>query len=222
MSKIKICGLSRAVDIDMVNIFLPDYVGFVFAESRRKVTDSVAYELRQKLNPAILPVGVFVNEEMDRIVRLCKEKTIELIQLHGEEDEAYIKELKERVTNPIIKAVRVKNVEDIHKAAQLPTDFLLLDTYVEGQQGGSGKTFEWSLIKGLDCPYFLAGGLHPKNVLAAIAEGKPYAVDVSSGVETDGFKDKDKIIEFISKVRSVGECQKEDLESMEGNIYLKR
>ena len=203
MTKVKICGLSRPIDIDMVNTVLPDYIGFVFAKSRRQVTEVMAKELKERLLPQIQAVGVFVNEELEKIMHLCKDGIIDLIQLHGDEDENYIRELRKGVKNPIIKAVRVRNTNDIEEAAKLTCDYLLLDTYKEGLYGGSGEIFDWSVITKIEKPFFLAGGLHTENILQAISQANPYCIDVSSGVETDGIKDRNKIIDIITKVRSV-------------------
>jgi len=203
MTKVKICGLSRPIDIDMVNTVLPDYIGFVFAKSRRQVTEVMAKELKERLLPQIQAVGVFVNEELEKIMHLCKDGIIDLIQLHGDEDENYIRELRKGVKNPIIKAVRVRNTKDIEEAAKLTCDYLLLDTYKEGLYGGSGEIFDWSVITKIEKPFFLAGGLHTENILQAISQANPYCIDVSSGVETDGIKDRNKIIDIITKVRSV-------------------
>jgi phosphoribosylanthranilate isomerase len=203
MTKIKICGLFRPVDIDFVNAAVPDYIGFVFAKSRRQVSEELARELKSNLNPEIKAVGVFVKEEQDKIIRLCTNNIIDVVQLHGDEDEEYISELQRYITNPIIKAVRVRQQQDIKAAESFDSDYLLFDTYAEDMYGGSGEAFDWSIISKAKKPYFLAGGLHVGNVLQAISLLKPYCVDVSSGVETDGIKDKGKIMDIISKVRSV-------------------
>lgn len=204
MTKIKICGLSRLVDIEMVNEALPDYIGFVFAKSKRQVTEDTARQLKEKLNPNIQTVGVFVNEDIERMKRICYSGIIDIIQLHGDEDESYIKELKMVVNNKVIKAVRVRKRENIKAAEHLPCDYLLLDAYREDQYGGSGEAFDWTSIKEVNKPFFLAGGINAGNVCKAIELVKPYSIDVSSGVETDGYKDKNKIIEIITKVRNVG------------------
>lgn len=204
MTKIKICGLSRIEDIDIVNEILPDYIGFVFTKSKRQVNETVAKVLKAKLNHVIQAAGVFVNEEIDRITRLCNTGTIDIIQLHGDENEDYIRKLQSLVTNPIIKAVRVRAAEDITKASVLRCEYLLLDTYKEEKYGGSGEVFDWSITTELRRPIFLAGGIDPNNVLQAIATVQPYCIDVSSGVETDGWKDGAKIRDIVTKVRSVG------------------
>lgn len=203
MTKVKICGLSRFVDVDMVNETLPDYIGFVFAKSRRQIDEETAAQLKSKLNRNIQAVGVFVNEDKARIIRLCKAGTIDIVQLHGDEDEGYSKELRVEISNPIIKAVRVRNRKDIERAESFPCDYLLFDTYKESQYGGSGETFDWTMITKVNKPYFLAGGLQSDNVIQAINQAHPYCLDVSSGVETDGWKDNKKIIEIVTKIRSV-------------------
>ena len=201
MTKVKICGLSRIEDIGAVNLALPDYIGFVFAESRRKVDFVQAGRLKDLLDKRILTVGVFVNADIKDIFDHCKSGIIDLIQLHGDEDENYINELKILVPDPIIKAVRVKSRKDILEAEELPADYLLLDTYQKDLYGGSGAIFDWSLIPQIDKPYFLAGGLNEGNLNDALKH-KPYCLDISSGVETNGFKDKSKIIEVVKMIRS--------------------
>jgi len=203
MAKIKICGLSRLIDIDMVNNVLPDYIGFIFAKSKRQVDDNTALQLKSSLDPKIQAVGVFVNEDSNRIIQLCKDGVIDIIQLHGDEGEGYIRQLKTSVSNPIIKAVRVRTAEDIRLAEELSCDYTLLDTYKENQYGGSGETFNWSIVPRGKKPFFLAGGIDTENVLEAIAKMDPFCIDVSSGVETAGYKDLDKIIDIVKKVRSM-------------------
>ena len=198
MTKIKICGLSRQSDIDTVNIEKPDYIGFVFAESRRKVTPEQAATLRKTLSPDIVPVGVFVNETIDNILLLINSGVIEIAQLHGSEDETYIKKLKQQTSKPVIKAISVENKGDVQKWASTSADYLLLDY----KGGGTGQTFDWDLIGETTKPYFLAGGLDPENITEAINKTSPFAVDVSSGVETNGVKDPEKIKEFIRRVRN--------------------
>ncbi len=230
MTRIKICGLKRPEDVDYVNQYLPDYAGFVFAGSKRRVTDEQAEELSRKLDERIIPVGVFVNEPVEHIINLVKKGIIRIVQLHGDEDEAYILNLREALKKltgkveytiyeseeavekmhgqnkkeiiKIIKAVRVQSREQILEAAKLPCDYLLLDTWQKDAYGGCGKQFDKSLIpSGLTIPYFLAGGLSAENIQENIEICHPYAVDVSSAMETDGKKDKKKIQEFIERVR---------------------
>ncbi|MGN0405446.1 MAG: phosphoribosylanthranilate isomerase [Bariatricus sp.] len=202
MVKVKVCGLRREEDIAMANAFRPDFVGFVFADSRRKVDEETAKMLRMKLREDISAVGVFVNEKRENIYSLCKQGIIQMVQLHGDEDEAYIKELKNYLPEiPVIKAVRVRSKEQILEAEKSGCDYLLLDTYVKEMYGGSGKAFDKSIIPELEKPYFLAGGLNASNVMDNIRACHPYAVDVSSAVETDGWKDAGKIKDFLERIR---------------------
>lgn len=184
-----------------INEAIPDFIGFVFAESRRRVDEERAAFLKSFLNPSIKAVGVFVNDDIDRIARLCLAGVIDLVQLHGDEDEDYIKRLKELVPNGIIKAVRVKAASDITKAVSMPCDFLLLDSYHEKRYGGTGNLFDWSMVPRIPKPFFLAGGINHENAARAIETLNPYAVDVSSGVETDGLKDPEKIKKIVALVR---------------------
>lgn len=201
MSRIKICGLSRIEDIAAVNEVLPDYIGFVFAESRRQISYEKARLLKDRLNPAIQAVGVFVNEDIGQIVSLCDNGIIDLVQLHGDETVEYVNLLRSLIPNPVIKAVRVRSTEDIMKAEEFPSDYLLLDAYHEDMYGGSGKTFDWSLIKAVKKPFFLAGGIHSDNILDAQSSCQPYCIDVSSGVETDGWKDPEKIRGIVRGIK---------------------
>lgn len=209
-TKVKICGLKRREDIEMVNRYRPDFAGFVFAQSRRRVTEEEAALLRQQLDGTIPAAGVFVNAPQEQILRLVRRQVIQLVQLHGDEDQAYILELQERMKEiaakiPVIRAVRVQSAEQVQKEEQGPADYLLLDTYRKGVYGGSGKAFDKRLVPKLFKPYFLAGGLTPDNVAENISRCHPWAVDVSSAVETDGVKDGEKIRVFIERVRSYGQ-----------------
>lgn len=203
MAKIKICGLVREQDIDAVNSVRPDYIGFVFAKSKRQIDVKKAKELKSCLDPLIKAVGVFVNEDIKNIAKLCSFGVIDLIQLHGDENEYYIRELKKCVSNKIIKAVRVRGREDIIKAEESLCDYMLLDAYHDGEYGGAGRTFDWSVIPSLKKPYFLAGGINSGNVALAIELYAPYCIDVSSGVETDGYKDPEKISAIVARVRGI-------------------
>lgn len=197
MTRIKLCGLSRDCDIDYVNELLPEYIGFVFWEkSKRFVSPERARELRSRLKKEIIPVGVFVDEKTEEIERLVKSGVIDIVQLHGNESEEYIEELRNKVSCPIIKAYCIKSEEDVRRANSSKADFVLLDS---GQ--GTGTVFDHSLLKGINRPYFLAGGLTPENVGTAIRELKPFAVDASSSLETEGFKDKEKMTAFVKAVR---------------------
>jgi len=196
--KVKICGLSRHYDIYAANDEKPEYVGFVFSKSRRNVTPQQALDLRKKLDPDIIPAGVFVDEKIGNIISLVRHGVIDVIQLHGSENEEYIGRLKAFTDKPVIKAVAVLKEGDAQKWAETSADYLLLD----GKSGGKAKRFDWNLIGEVNRPFFLAGGLCVKNIGAALEKVKPFAVDVSSGVETDGFKDHAKIREFIRMVRN--------------------
>lgn len=202
MTRIKICGLKRREDIEMINEVKPDYAGFVFAKSPRQVDEELAADLRNRMDPAVQAVGVFVNESIKRVTEICRAGIIQMVQLHGDEDAVYIEELRKHLTGiPIMKAVRVKSGEDILQAARLDVDYLLLDTYVKGMYGGSGVSFDKSMIPSVQKPYFLAGGLNEENVLSQIQACRPFAVDVSSAVETDGSKDANKVKRFVERVR---------------------
>ena len=201
--RIKICGLSRIGDMEAVNRVRPDYIGFVFAQSRRQVGATWAASLKRALDPRIQAVGVFVNAPVSEAVRLAEVGTIQMIQLHGDEDEAYIRELKRQTAAPVMKAVRVRNGDDILRAEQLSCEYLLLDTYTKGQYGGSGRVFDWNLIPPLQKPFFLAGGISMENVHEA-QSCRPYCLDVSSAVETEGRKDPEKIRRMVEAVRQSG------------------
>lgn len=198
MTKVKICGLSRECDIEYANKLKPNYIGYVFwQKSRRCVTGEQAEALTQRLDEAITPVGVFVDEELKRVLQLADAGIIKIIQLHGHEDEAYLKELKSMTDAPIIKAFKIRSAADIERANAFPSDYVLLDNGY-----GTGQTFDWSFVSGIDRPFFLAGGVNADNVRDAVDKLSPYAVDISSGVETDGYKDFDKMLHFINKVRN--------------------
>ncbi|MDO4270562.1 MAG: phosphoribosylanthranilate isomerase [Eubacteriales bacterium] len=199
--KLKFCGLTRMADIAAANEARPDYAGFVFAESRRRVSDLDAARLRARLDPSIRSVGVFVNDEPAHIAALVRDGVIDLVQLHGDEDARYIARLRGLTDAPLIKAVRARTRADIERAAALPVDFLLLDTYVQHAYGGSGKPFDWSLIGRPSKPYFLAGGICQDNLARAL-ETSAYALDISSGIETDGVKDAAKMRSIAATVRS--------------------
>ena len=201
MTKIKICGLFRPCDAEYVNEAMPDYTGFVFFEkSHRNVTMQQAAQLRKKIHPSIPAVGVFVNAPQEQIVSLCSEGTIQIVQLHGGESEEYIGQLKALIPGvPIWQAFRVRTPDDLAAAQQSTADLILLDNGY-----GTGKTFDWSLISGMARPFLLAGGLTPQNIPQAIARFAPYAVDISSGVETEKQKDRDKILAAVAVVRGTG------------------
>ena len=197
MTKIKCCGLSRLFDIEAANHLMPEYIVFVFApKSRRYVSADKACVLKQALSPEIKAVGVFVNETPEQIATLTDKGIIDMIQLHGNEDEAYIEKLRALTDKPIIKAFRIETVADVEKAVQSTADAILLDS-----GAGTGKVFNWKLLADIKRPYFLAGGLALNNIKQALQQLTPDAVDVSSGIETEGDKDKEKMAAFIAAVR---------------------
>ena len=197
MTKIKLCGLTRESDIFYANVLAPDYVGFVFAKhSRRYIPPENAAVLRKKLNTSIIPVGVFVDETTQHIASLMEQGIIQIAQLHGNEDELYIRHLRQLTEGKIIKAFRIQSKEGILAANASTADYVLLDS-----GGGSGELFDHSLIRGMTRNYFLAGGLAPQNVRAAVEKFHPFAVDASSSLETDGLKDKTKMTAFVRAVR---------------------
>ena len=196
MVKVKFCGLTRPCDIDAVNELMPDYVGFVFwKNSRRCITPENALSLRKSLRGEIITVGVFVDES-PRVIADMAGNVIDFIQLHGHEDDEYIASLRKLTGAKIIQAFRIKSADDVMRAEKSTADFVLLDAGM-----GTGKLFDWSLIRGVKRPYFLAGGLDAHNVKEAVKILSPYAVDVSSGIETDGHKDRVKMSAFISTLR---------------------
>lgn len=200
MTKIKLCGLSRPCDIETANRLRPEYIGFVFApNSRRHVAPERAAELKALLAPGIQAVGVFVNAPPEMVAGLLNRGVIDLAQLHGAEDEAYLSRLRALTDKPVIQAFRIRSEEDCLTARRSSADYILLDS-----GAGTGKAFDWSLIRELGRPYFLAGGLGPENAAASVRLLRPYAVDVSSGIETDGKKDQQKMADFVSAVRREG------------------
>lgn len=197
MTKIKLCGITRLCDIEAVNELKPEYIGFVFAKkSKRYVAPEVAERLRRKLSHEIQAVGVFVDESVQQVAKLLREHVIDIAQLHGSEDDDYIRTLRELTSQPIIKAFRIKEESDLDEIEACSADYVLLDS-----GAGCGETFEWRLIKNIKRPFFLAGGLDASNANRAVQEIHPYAVDVSSGIETNGFKDKEKMRNFVTVVR---------------------
>ena len=197
MTRIKLCGLTRPCDIEAANRLKPDYIGFVFAKkSRRCVSPEQAEALKKQLSPEIRAVGVFVNEDPETVAGLLNRGIIDLAQLHGREDEAYLTRLRELTDRPLLQAFRVAGEEDLHRAESSSADGILLDA-----GAGDGAVFDWKLLKGWSRPYFLAGGLEPGNVREAIRILQPWGVDVSSGIETDGKKDPEKMAAFVTAVR---------------------
>lgn len=204
MVKAKICGIKNLQDVQAVNRHKPDFAGFVFYPlSKRYVSLIVARRLKAALNRHIKTVGVFVNAPVEEIAAAAELGIIDLVQLHGDEGNAYIAELKKICKLPIIKAVRVQDENDIKRADYYDCDYLLFDTYSQSAYGGTGRQFNTQLLKGVKIhkPYFIAGGLNADNVRHAIKGLKPFAADVSGGVETDGGKDAAKIKAFIKQVK---------------------
>lgn len=201
MTRIKICGLKRPCDIEYVNEAGPDYCGFVieFAKSSRCDSRRQVRELVSGLHKAIVPVGVFVNAPQELVAELLNDKVIKIAQLHGGEDEKYIAGLREITDGEIMKAFSVKTCEDIEKAKVSSADHILLD---QGG-GGTGKPFDWSLAEDLNRPFFLAGGLDADNIGEAVRKLRPWAVDLSSSLETDGVKDRKKIMAAVRAVRDL-------------------
>ncbi|MDR3144649.1 MAG: phosphoribosylanthranilate isomerase [Treponema sp.] len=219
--KIKICGLFREEDIGYANEAMPDYAGFVFAESRRQVSPAKAAKLREGLAAGILPVGVFVNAPIAGIAALCRDGIIALVQLHGAEDPPYIAALRKRCAAPVIKAVTPRTRDDIAAWDRSGADFLLLDS----GSGGTGTRFNWDLLgrlpeadggpegldrsppvsifENLETPCFLAGGIDRYTIETA-TRFRPYGIDVSSGAETGGLKDREKMTELVWKLRRMG------------------
>lgn len=204
--KIKICGLTRDCDIDYINEAHPDYIGFVFAHSRREIAAQDAKRLRSRIVEGIEAVGVFVNESTERVESLLKEGIIDIAQLHGQEDVDYVKRLKEQTGCCIIKAMHPEKEADSSIYARYEkagVDYFLFDSSSCSQVGGTGKTFNWQKIPQVSLPWFLAGGLYAENVEYAISQVQPYALDISSGVETEGYKDREKILEIVRRIRNV-------------------
>ena len=197
MTRIKMCGLRRMEDIEAVNEIRPEYIGFVFFPgSRRYIPAADAGKLREKLNPEIRAVGVFVDEDPETVAALLEDGIIDMAQLHGHEDERCLENLRRLTGKPLIRAFRVRSPEDVRLAQSSSADGILLDA-----GAGDGRTFDWSFLQGIRRPYFLAGGLDPENVSRAVRELKPFAVDVSSGIETSGYKDINKMRAFVRAVR---------------------
>lgn len=204
MVKIKICGLKRPCDIDFVNEGKPDFCGFIInvPKSRRSVRPEEVQRLTGRLHDSIIPVGVFVDSPIETILSLVKDGAIRAVQLHGHEDDNYVNTLRQELNTlytPIIQAFPVASLQDAQAAARSRADYILLDNGA----GGTGISFDWTLLSGVSRPFFLAGGLTPDNLTEAVKKVRPYAVDLSSGAETDGAKDKHKILAAIAAVRSI-------------------
>ena len=202
MTKIKLCGLTRPEDIAAANALKPEYIGFVFApKSRRAVSREKAAELRAQLSPEIQTVGVFVNEAPETVARLLNEDLLDIAQLHGQEDAAYIARLRSLTSKPLWQAFRVEDAASLAAAARSTADMVLLDSGA----GGTGTVFNWKLLQGFPRPYILAGGLDADNAADAVSRLHPDVVDVSSGIETAGRKDPAKMAAFVAAVREQDE-----------------
>lgn len=199
MTKIKLCGLKSLDDVIAANAVQPDYIGFVFAKtSKRFVIPQTAEQLRKKLDRKIAVVGVFVNEPVEVVAALLNKGTIDMAQLHGNESEEYITLLRKKSNKKLIKAFSVNEAKNLQGVYSCSADYILFDS----DSGGTGKSFDWSILQDFGRPYFLAGGLNITNVSEAVSRLHPYAVDVSSGVETDGRKDDVKMAAFVNAVRN--------------------
>lgn len=206
MTKIKFCGLTRSADIEAVNEIKPDYIGFVFvADRRRYIPPDKAAELKQKLISQIKAVGVFINEAPSLVAQLLNQNIIDIAQLHGDENDDYIQNLRKLTDKPIIKAFKIKTKEDIEALEKCSADYVLLDSGT-----GTGKIFDWQLVQNVKRPYFLAGGLNISNIEDALQHLQPFAVDLSSGIETEGFKDKTKMAAFAAIVKNNERKKKHD------------
>lgn len=199
MTRIKLCGLKSLNDVIAANAVQPDYIGFVFAKtSKRFITPQTAEELRKKLDRKITAVGVFVNEPVEVVAELLNKGIIDMAQLHGNESEEYMTLLRKKTDKKLIKAFSVNEAKKFQAAYSCSADYILFDS----GSGGTGKSFDWSILQDFGRPYFLAGGLNITNVSEAVSRLHPYAVDVSSGVETDGRKDDVKMAAFVNAVRN--------------------
>lgn len=205
--KAKLCGLRRMEDIRYVNEFRPDYVGFVFAQSRRQVTPAQAAALRKALAASIQAAGVFVNETPETVARIARDVSLNAVQLHGDEDAAYIARLRTLLPpgTGLWKAVRVQKESDLLLSQRYGADLVLFDAFSKDAYGGTGKTADWSLFGRVSPPrpFFLAGGLHAGNLREAALQVRPDGVDLSGGIETNGVKDREKIKQILSIIRGV-------------------
>lgn len=199
MTKLKLCGLFRPCDIDYINEARPDYCGFIinFPKSHRNVTPNQVRQLRRRLDGAVTPVGVFVDRPVEEAAELLNDGTIAVAQLHGHEDAAYIAALRAMAPgHPVWKAFKIRTPADAAAAEASPADMVLLDN-----GAGTGQCFDWTLTQGVRRPFFLAGGLTPDNLPQAIRQARPFGVDLSSGVETERQKDREKILAAVAAVR---------------------
>ena len=218
--KVKMCGISKVETIPAVVEAKPDYMGLVFAPSKRQVTVDQAKILVEELhrgyakkygsdtehdkNDTIKTVGVFVNETVDNLVTIANEANLDAVQLHGDEDETFIQSLKERTNVEVWKAVQIRTAADAEKWIDSSADMLLFDAYHKDERGGTGEVFDWSSLDAFERPFMLAGGIDSTNVARAIRTVRPYGIDISSGIETNGVKDDEKITAFIKIVKSIG------------------
>ncbi len=196
---VKMCGIRRMQDVLYANEVQPDYIGFIFAKSKRYIKPQDAAILQKQLDPSIKTVGVFVNEPVDSMLNTAKIVGLDVLQLHGDETEKEIKKIREKSSLEIWKAVRVQTVEDIIKAEELLIDRLLLDSFSKEAYGGTGKVMDIALIEQakITKPYLIAGGLHRDNLQEIIQRLHPQGIDISSGIETDGYKDLEKMKEIM-------------------------
>ena len=218
--KVKMCGISKVETIPAIVDAKPDYMGLVFAPSKRQVTVDQAKILVEELhrgyakkygsdtehdkNDTIKTVGVFVNETVDNLVTIANEANLDAVQLHGDEDEAFIQSLKERTNVEVWKAVQIRSAADVEKWIDSSADMLLFDAYHKDERGGTGEVFDWSSLDAFERPFMLAGGIDSTNVARAIRTVRPYGIDISSGIETNGVKDDEKITAFTKIVNSIG------------------
>ncbi len=210
MTKVKICGLRTHDDVTIVNEFMPDYIGYVFAKSKRQITLQQALSLSKNISDNIKKVGVFANQPLDFTANVLLSGAIDFIQLHGDEDTEYENQLfdylaKNGIEQPqdcCIKVYRIRSKDDILATKNTTCSTLLLDAFSANARGGTGEKFDWSLIENIKKPFFLAGGINAENVAKAIKTAHPFAIDASSSLETDGKKDRLKVKKFISAIRN--------------------
>ncbi|KKC29531.1 MAG: phosphoribosylanthranilate isomerase [Caldanaerobacter sp.] len=202
MVKVKICGLRRLEDIYYANQLQPDFIGFVFSESKRRVDLKEALEFVKRLKEGIKKVGVFVNEPVEKVMEIAEKLKLDVLQFHGDETQEYIDNFKNFT---VWKAIRIRSKLDLKKTGEFKVDAFLFDSFSEKGYGGTGEVFDWNILKAYkrEIPVVLSGGLKEENVEEAIKLVRPYAVDVSSGVEVGGYKDFNKMKSFIEKVRGV-------------------
>ena len=211
--KVKMCGISKVETIPAIVDAKPDYMGLVFAPSKRQVTVEQAKILIEELHKqcinhydikVVKTVGVFVNETLDNLVRIADTANLDAVQLHGDEDEAFIQSLKERTNVEVWKAIQIRTAADTEKWIDSSAEMLLFDAYHKDERGGTGEVFDWSSLDAFERPFMLAGGIDSTNVARAIRTVRPYGIDISSGIETNGVKDDEKITAFTKIVKSIG------------------